>query len=216
MSGVIYFLSDGVGSIKIGFSRQLNARIKTLSRSSSKPLTLIGSVAGEPRHEGAVHERLGQFRTCGEWFRDCPEVRSVIAMAIRCGWEAAGINPKPTRRRIEGIVAEAKAIADLVLKYAALVDIGPTNRLASIEARYQIPSGTLWNLQYRPAKDMPMSTYIALVSAARRLVEDVRVQFDKDKAATVQAWLDSASDMPDISEIMRHIQALRAARGEAA
>ena len=62
-----YFLQAGKeGPIKIGSTRNLLVRLRTLATMSPIPLTLLGVMKGD--HEESCHHRLGAFRTHGEWF----------------------------------------------------------------------------------------------------------------------------------------------------
>lgn len=62
-----YFLQAGAGGpIKIGSTRNLVVRIRTLMTMSPVPLRLLGVMKGD--HEDACHMRLGAFRIHGEWF----------------------------------------------------------------------------------------------------------------------------------------------------
>ncbi len=62
-----YFLQAGPGGpIKIGSTRNLAVRIRTLMTMSPVPLRLLGVMKGD--HEDACHMHLGAFRIHGEWF----------------------------------------------------------------------------------------------------------------------------------------------------
>jgi len=62
-----YFLQAGKeGPIKIGSTRNLLVRLRTLATMSPIPLTLLGVMKGD--HEGRCHRHLGAFRAHGEWF----------------------------------------------------------------------------------------------------------------------------------------------------
>lgn len=74
----IYFLSDGAGAIKIGYSARVRRRIDALRTASSRQLDIIGTIDGTVDHEREIHNRLSAHRGHGEWFVDCPDVRSLI------------------------------------------------------------------------------------------------------------------------------------------
>lgn len=62
-----YFIQAGKnGPIKIGATRNLVVRLRTLATMSPIPLTLLGVMKGD--HEEGCHLRLGAFRIHGEWF----------------------------------------------------------------------------------------------------------------------------------------------------
>jgi ORF6N domain-containing protein/Meiotically Up-regulated Gene 113 (MUG113) protein len=77
-----YFLQAGAGGpIKIGSTRNLAVRIRTLMTMSPVPLRLLGVMKGD--HEEACHLRLGAFRIHGEWFTpEEPVLQFIRANAI--------------------------------------------------------------------------------------------------------------------------------------
>ena len=72
-----YFLQAGAsGPIKIGSTRNLAVRIRTLMTMSPVPLRLLGVMKGD--HEEACHVRLGVYRIHGEWFAPAKPVLEFI------------------------------------------------------------------------------------------------------------------------------------------
>jgi hypothetical protein len=72
-----YFLQAGAsGPIKIGSTRNLPVRIRTLMTMSPVPLRLLGIMKGD--HEDACHLRLGAYRVHGEWFTPAEPVLEFI------------------------------------------------------------------------------------------------------------------------------------------
>ncbi|MDO8475749.1 MAG: ORF6N domain-containing protein [Candidatus Rokubacteria bacterium] len=72
-----YFLQAGTsGPIKIGSTRNLAVRIRTLMTMSPVPVRLLGVMKGD--HEEACHMRLGVFRIHGEWFTPAEPVLEFI------------------------------------------------------------------------------------------------------------------------------------------
>jgi hypothetical protein len=62
-----YFLQAGSdGPIKIGWTRNLPVRLRTLSTLCPDPLRLLGVIRGDV--EDLCHMRLGAYRIHGEWF----------------------------------------------------------------------------------------------------------------------------------------------------
>lgn len=73
-----YFLQAGDGGpIKIGSTRNLAVRLRTLCTMSPVPLRLLGVIKGEDA-EDRCHFRLGAFRLHGEWFAPSPVVLDFI------------------------------------------------------------------------------------------------------------------------------------------
>src|SRR5712691_8608308 len=72
-----YFLQAGRdGPIKIGSTRNLIVRLRTLVAMSPIPLRLLGVMKGD--HEEDCHVRLGAFRLHGEWFAPSETVKEFI------------------------------------------------------------------------------------------------------------------------------------------
>jgi hypothetical protein len=62
-----YFIQAGIdGPIKIGSTKNLPVRLRTLCAMSPLPLRLLGLMEGD--HEEACHTRLAGFHLHGEWF----------------------------------------------------------------------------------------------------------------------------------------------------
>jgi hypothetical protein len=80
-----YFLQAGAsGPIKIGSTKNLPVRIRTLMTMSPIPLRLLGVMKGD--HEETCHMRLGVYRIHGEWFAPAEPVLDFIrANAITPG-----------------------------------------------------------------------------------------------------------------------------------
>lgn len=101
MTGKIYFVESG-GRIKVGFSKNLESRIKSLAVASALPMTLVASQAGSKLLEKAIHRYLAPHHAQGEWFFDCLHVRSVISEIVLLGGQAIGFQeptPQPIERR---------------------------------------------------------------------------------------------------------------------
>lgn len=88
-----YFLQAGAGGpIKIGCTRNLAVRIRTLMTMSPVPLRLLGVMKGD--HEDACHMRLGVYRIHGEWFAAAEPVSEFI--------RANAITPRGSSKRSGG------------------------------------------------------------------------------------------------------------------
>jgi ORF6N domain len=83
-----YFLQAGKdGPIKIGSTRNLAVRIRTLMTMSPVPLQLLGVMKGD--HEESCHMQLGIYRIHGEWFTPAEPVLEFI--------RANAITPRSSR-----------------------------------------------------------------------------------------------------------------------
>jgi hypothetical protein len=86
---VVYFMAHRAsGRIKIGYTKDLNARLRTIANSTGK-IRLLGHVDGGRTLEARIHDVLGEHRISGEWFRDCPELRETIGNVLRDGPKSA-------------------------------------------------------------------------------------------------------------------------------
>lgn len=75
MSGFIYFI-QGIsgGPIKIGYTTDLENRLKTLQTGYPDRLEYLLAFPGSPEHEKALHKQFAQYRLNGEWFNPDPKV----------------------------------------------------------------------------------------------------------------------------------------------
>lgn len=72
-----YFVRAGdEGPIKIGWTRNLLVRLRTLSVMWPVPLKLLGVIKGNV--EAQCHARFADFRLGGEWFMPAPSVQEFI------------------------------------------------------------------------------------------------------------------------------------------
>lgn len=97
-SGSVYFIECG-GSIKVGFSTDVAARMQALATSAPSALTLIASIDGSFALEHAIHKYLRAHRVKGEWFDDCQPVREAIAALVNSGPSSIGY-VEPCRAKI--------------------------------------------------------------------------------------------------------------------
>lgn len=96
--GKVYFV-ECAGRVKIGFSTDVNARLRQLSTGSALTFNFISAVDGSKSFERAIHKALAEHRSHGEWFHDTPQVRSIINAIIADGYSAINfIEPAPVER----------------------------------------------------------------------------------------------------------------------
>lgn len=77
--GYIYAIEGAYGHVKIGWSRNPNARIVSLRTGSCVPVKLLGAKPGSMWDECEVQKSLEEFRVSGEWFRHEGPVASFVA-----------------------------------------------------------------------------------------------------------------------------------------
>jgi hypothetical protein len=90
---------DGVaGPCKIGMTKALGSRLKTLQTGSPRRLILLGTIMWPYREfardfEGALHEALAEHRLTGEWFNIDPhDAASVVACFARDALQVMGVS----------------------------------------------------------------------------------------------------------------------------
>ncbi len=64
----VYFALATNGLVKIGFSKNPLARIKSLRGTVGQPLKLVAVIDGDEADERRMHMRFGEFYSHGEWF----------------------------------------------------------------------------------------------------------------------------------------------------
>jgi hypothetical protein len=75
----IYFISDGSGVVKIGYSRNVDKRMQVLATGSPRPLQVLLTIPGTRSDEGAFHEMFKAEHMRGEWFRLSGRIERFIA-----------------------------------------------------------------------------------------------------------------------------------------
>lgn len=70
----VYFIGDGEGYVKIGFTAQLHGRLAELQSGNARPLTVLKYCRGGLVEERELHRRFAEHRVRGEWFRLAPEI----------------------------------------------------------------------------------------------------------------------------------------------
>jgi hypothetical protein len=76
--GIVYVVGYGQW-VKIGFTGgELRRRLAALQTGAPEPLTLFGQIAATIATERVLHEKFGQYRAQGEWFRNEGEVAAWI------------------------------------------------------------------------------------------------------------------------------------------
>lgn len=102
----VYFIACD-GRIKIGTSKNAEQRIAALRTLYHEPLVFLGCAPGGREFEQRVQREFEKFRTKGEWFRDCPELRAGISQHLL----AATFPPAPPAPKVR----DAKAFGRVVL-----------------------------------------------------------------------------------------------------
>jgi T5orf172 domain len=90
----VYFIQaiDG-GRIKVGTTRQLKARLWSLSKEVGTKLRVLAVVKGHYPEEKSIHDRFAHLRAFGEWFEPGDDLMAFIA-AKGAPWD--GKDDEPT------------------------------------------------------------------------------------------------------------------------
>lgn len=65
---MVYFIQSSEGSIKIGYSQNIQKRLKSLQTNHSSSLQLLGIIKGDKQKEKEIHNLFKNSRIKGEWF----------------------------------------------------------------------------------------------------------------------------------------------------
>lgn len=76
-TGFVYFVQSG-DSVKIGYAKDVNKRIKSLQTGNQEKLLLIGYIVGDLKKESEIHGMFDDYRLTGEWFKYSDEIREYI------------------------------------------------------------------------------------------------------------------------------------------
>lgn len=78
MDDICYFIGSKNGPIKIGYTRDLNKRLRTMQTSYPFKLEVLATTTGGQIAEARYHQRFADYRLEGEWFTPCQAIRSEI------------------------------------------------------------------------------------------------------------------------------------------
>jgi hypothetical protein len=77
----IYFVSGASGEFfKIGFTNNIEDRLRSLQTASPELLHLHLAIPGSPDKERELHRQFAAHRAQGEWFRRCEPILQFIAL----------------------------------------------------------------------------------------------------------------------------------------
>lgn len=81
--GFVYFIRSGDGPIKIGYSKNVQRRLKDLQTISPYPLSILATYPGCPSDERRFHRLFAEHRLEGEWFAPHEDILAEIE-AVKC------------------------------------------------------------------------------------------------------------------------------------
>jgi predicted nucleic acid-binding Zn ribbon protein len=77
--GSVYFIQAGNGAIKIGFSKDIEARLADLQVASPVQLRLLGTMNGTKETEKNIQDTFADLRLRGEWFEPARDLLDFLA-----------------------------------------------------------------------------------------------------------------------------------------
>lgn len=101
----VYFIEAmTLGFIKIGSTRSLERRMKTMQTGSPDALNLIGLITPPCAWtlEAELHKRFWYLRQHGEWFRGAPELREFVEK------HAAPVQDRERQALIDSAIAKCR------------------------------------------------------------------------------------------------------------
>lgn len=77
--GFVYFIQGSTGgAIKIGYAKNVEARLKTLQTGYPDTLVILCAVPASPTNEKYLHEKFKYHKLHGEWFKPVPEIMEFV------------------------------------------------------------------------------------------------------------------------------------------
>jgi hypothetical protein len=120
----VYFLRCA-GSIKVGTSINVAARIGEINTSLPEDGELLGTIPGDRASEKRVHRRLANYHKRREWYVDCPEARAIINELLQNGGlpalsaEVLALKPSPPLRKpFDREFEPLKQLAEILSAYS--------------------------------------------------------------------------------------------------
>lgn len=174
MTGVVYFLADGCGLIKVGHTKSMEFRLGQLETQEKKKLSLIGTIDGDYQSETRIHRQLKNWRRRGrDWFEDCEAVRSAVAAIIAKGLAPDESSDSPINLRCR---AAAKALVAQEVRNG-----NPKSAAYAIVAR-KVGVSRTWLRAYIGGEGEPyFSSGVEMLLLAAELVERTKAP---DSSAT--------------------------------
>ncbi|MCK4447410.1 MAG: GIY-YIG nuclease family protein [Candidatus Marinimicrobia bacterium] len=83
---MIYFITDGNGYFKIGYTENIEERLSQLNAANPNKLKVIHIKKGGLLEEKILHNKFYKYRKNGEWFENCKEIRDFIKYDNKEEW----------------------------------------------------------------------------------------------------------------------------------
>lgn len=91
----VYFIGNGNGQVKIGYSKEPFKRLASLQTASPYRLELLAIVPGTEETEDQLHRKFASYRLAGEWFTLSDSIRYEIDASDRSLVEISEMNCLP-------------------------------------------------------------------------------------------------------------------------
>lgn len=100
LQGQIYFMQSGNGSIKIGYSTNIEARVSLLQSGNPEILKILRVFPGNIFSEILLQKKFKEYKIHGEWFHPVPELLNFISNITDQNFyrEIDALKPKKKRR----------------------------------------------------------------------------------------------------------------------
>lgn len=158
-------------SVKIGFTTDINARVKNLSVGVPGGVMVLASILGAGKEtEEYLHGMFAEDRISGEWFRYSERLRDFVRDARngdlpRLPFQDAAIGHSRSATDFSKEAVEYARQMALALVNDEFKGIGDTADAARhrVEKKTGFPAAWLHRLQYRALNDVPAGIYLHLV-----------------------------------------------------
>lgn len=127
---MIYFAQTPTGSIKIGCTRNLYARLNNLASCYGRPVTLLATMLGDRKRETEIHERFSHLRFGRtEQFRPGPDLMAFIGKPLLVGANPDAVEEQPSRHLGVTVIKLPTDVVDHARVVAALRGVPMTDML---------------------------------------------------------------------------------------
>lgn len=127
MTSHVYFAASN-GSIKIGYSTNIPARLTAIRTGNPSEVLLLGTLPGGRELEREIHAALSNYRLQGEWFKDCADVRNCLATYRSVANNRECERQKASPERLASLLVLASGadaennLADITQRFGALIN----------------------------------------------------------------------------------------------
>lgn len=203
----IYFIRRGDGLVKIGYTTSVRRRMAELQRNHGD-LELIRVIHGDLRRENQIHVKCKRHNEFGEWFRDSPGLRAIIAsLPEGDAVEASTSSEKKAWLEFQNEVSERlhKDAKTLVMLEYAMNGNLMNEAIISVSQRYGIPYNTLHRLHYGRAQTVSA----AMLEKVRLALSDMRQRHIDALLSEVETIRDQEPALEAELDLSEQIKSLR-------